>query len=87
MQKTGAEDGFLYQGPFPLLILALDTMKIPPNHPIILHPITQRPWRLIGDDPLHRPPRQGVIDDRAGNGAGSHVSDVFPAGGLVGATA
>lgn len=63
------------------------SFKIPPNHPIIPHPITPIKRRLIGDRPLHRPPRQGVINDRARDAAGFHGGDVFPAGGLVGATA
>lgn len=60
------------------------TPKTPPNHPIISHPIAPR---FMGAGPLHRPPREGVIDNHAGDAAGLHVSDILPAGGLVGATA
>ena len=41
-------------------------LKIPPNHPVIRHPVTPIKRRLIGNCALHRPPRQGVIDNRAG---------------------
>ena len=58
-----------------------------PTEDVIPHPITPIKRCLIGDRTLHRPPRQGVIDDRAGDAAGLHVGDIFPAGGLVGATA
>ena len=58
-----------------------------PNPPIILHPITLAPRRLIGNRALHRPAGEGVIQDRAADGAGCHVLDVFPADLFVGASA
>ena len=69
------------------LPFALFILKIPRNPSIILHPITPIKPRLIGDEQLHRPSRQRVIHDRERDGAGLLVGDVFPAGGLLGATA
>ena len=62
-------------------------LKITPNHPIILHPITPIERGLVGDRALDGAAGEGVVKDRAADDAGSHVLNVLPAGGLVDATA
>jgi hypothetical protein len=59
--------------------LVFSSLKSDPPHPIILHPITPHPRRLVGDRPLHRPSRQRVIHDGSRDHAVGHGLDVLPA--------